>query len=431
MQISKSFKIQAAVFALTFIVGFTLLITNKSYSFTEVLGVNSEERIIDIAYDDNYVESLETGKITLTANETQETFTIPFSEIGISIEKVPSVLERTVQRSAMVSVKIDLAKYNSALERYRQLTDKEPTANEASINGESLIYEVGKTGLKLVTEKAEEKIVSALLHHDFEITFETELLPAIETFKYSDVKNHFDKIKSSEYWFSFNEAMIKVNSSDIVTTLKFENGKIRGDKNKLITLIEKSTEPYIIRSDVPEIQKTLKDTIALPSKTAYAIMQDIENKDIQGTNLYNVESRKVAGTDGTYADKYIEVDLSQQKLYGWNNGKIEKEYIVSSGRNNWTPTGEFEILNKAENTFSQKFQKWMPYWMAYTYIPQFNSMAGFHELTYWKDANGNFVYDSEDSLGMPLSGGCVRLGRGEAKELYEWTDVGDKVLIHE
>jgi lipoprotein-anchoring transpeptidase ErfK/SrfK len=33
-------------------------------------------------------------------------------------------------------------------------------------------------------------------------------------------------------------------------------------------------------------------------------------------------------------------------------------------------------------------------------------------------------------LGIPVSHGCVRLGIGPAKQVYEWTEVGTPVIIY-
>src|SRR3989344_4773807 len=46
-------------------------------------------------------------------------------------------------------------------------------------------------------------------------------------------------------------------------------------------------------------------------------------------------------TDGDVAEKYIEVDISQQKLFTFKNGELIKTYRVSTGKDYPTPTGTF------------------------------------------------------------------------------------------
>ncbi|MCX6791789.1 MAG: L,D-transpeptidase, partial [Candidatus Gottesmanbacteria bacterium] len=51
-------------------------------------------------------------------------------------------------------------------------------------------------------------------------------------------------------------------------------------------------------------------------------------------------------TDGSVAGKYIEVDISQQKMYLFENGNVYQTYKVSTGLDYPTPVGQFTILNK-------------------------------------------------------------------------------------
>jgi len=62
----------------------------------------------------------------------------------------------------------------------------------------------------------------------------------------------------------------------------------------------------------------------------------------------------------------------------------------------------------------------MPWWMQFS-----KSGMGLHELPEWP----NGKKEGEDHLGTPASGGCVRLGVGPAKSLYDWTPVGTPVSI--
>ena len=43
--------------------------------------------------------------------------------------------------------------------------------------------------------------------------------------------------------------------------------------------------------------------------------------------------------------------------------------------------------------------------------------------------NGRAVVRKESHLGKPASHGCVRLGIGPAKELYDWAPIGTRVVV--
>lgn len=144
-----------------------------------------------------------------------------------------------------------------------------------------------------------------------------------------------------------------------------------------------------------------------------------------------VLKKEGAGTDGLYASKYIEVDDSQQHLYLWQDGGVIRDYEISGFYPEYAVYGVFSIINKSVNAWSSIAKKWMPWWMAYYYDGRQNAMLGIHELVYWTDENGVYHEESSESIGKKKSGGCIRLDRGQARELYDVIEVGTPVLIHE
>ena len=94
---------------------------------------------------------------------------------------------------------------------------------------------------------------------------------------------------------------------------------------------------------------------------------------------------------------------------------------VSSGKNNSTPKGHFQIYNKSIKAWSS-YGLWMPHWMAITGTGKY----GIHELPFWPSG----YVEGEDHLGTPVSHGCIRLGKEAAKFLYNWTPIGTEVFIY-
>jgi hypothetical protein len=120
--------------------------------------------------------------------------------------------------------------------------------------------------------------------------------------------------------------------------------------------------------------------------------------------------------------KKIAIDLSEQRMFLYENKKMIKEFLVSTGMPGMeTPIGEFQIKNKFPKQWSKAAGLWMPYWMAVATDGRF----GIHELPEWP----NGIKEGEDHLGQPVSHGCIRLGIGAAKEVYEWAEVGVRVEI--
>jgi hypothetical protein len=124
---------------------------------------------------------------------------------------------------------------------------------------------------------------------------------------------------------------------------------------------------------------------------------------------------------GKYPGKYIEINLAEQKLYRIDGNTLEKVYEVSSGK--WTtptPTGTFSILDKTPRAYSYEYGLYMPWWEDFL-----GGAYGIHELPEWP----NGYKEGVGHLGHPVSDGCVRLGVGDAEELYNWTVIGTPVII--
>ncbi len=133
-------------------------------------------------------------------------------------------------------------------------------------------------------------------------------------------------------------------------------------------------------------------------------------------------------TDGAKAPQYIEVDISQQSMYLFKNKTMVKKYRVSTGLYYPTPVGTFSILNKAVNAFSNIYNVWMPYWMAFGYSSELGAYFGIHELPYWVD-EGQKIQRPAEFIGTPNTGGCVALGVKDSKDVYDFAYVGMPVYI--
>ncbi len=120
--------------------------------------------------------------------------------------------------------------------------------------------------------------------------------------------------------------------------------------------------------------------------------------------------------------KMIKISLAKQELAYYLNEVELGRFPVSTGKKGSpTPTGEFKVYSKHPRAWSNRAKLWMPNWMAF--YP--TGLYGIHELPEWPGGKK----EGENHLGTPASGGCVRLGVGPAKLLYDWAPVGTKVII--
>jgi lipoprotein-anchoring transpeptidase ErfK/SrfK len=126
--------------------------------------------------------------------------------------------------------------------------------------------------------------------------------------------------------------------------------------------------------------------------------------------------------ESTKLPKSIQITLSTQELAYYLNDVELGRFSISSGKKGTpTPVGEFKIYSKHPRAWSNRAKLWMPNWMAF--YP--TGLYGIHELPEWPGGKK----EGADHLGTPASGGCVRLGVGPAKLLYDWAPVGTRVVV--
>lgn len=127
------------------------------------------------------------------------------------------------------------------------------------------------------------------------------------------------------------------------------------------------------------------------------------------------------GTHRVRLEKRLRIRLASQTLEQMLGGVVIATHQVSTGRKGMkTPTGVFHIRSKNPRAWSRIAKLWMPWWMQFTSVGH-----GIHELPEWPGGKK----EGANHLGTPVSGGCVRVGIGAAKLLYDWAPIGTKIEI--
>lgn len=146
-------------------------------------------------------------------------------------------------------------------------------------------------------------------------------------------------------------------------------------------------------------------------------------KTIKGKNYYGPVSKPIKIK--TKNVKWIEVDLSKQKMYLKNGKKNVKVYTVSTGKAA-TPTIKGTFYTYQKIVKHDMIGGWNPYTQAPEYITRnvmwstyFDSGGYAFHAAYW-----------HNNFGTPMSHGCVNMKTPEAKFLYNWAPIGTKVVIH-
>lgn len=157
------------------------------------------------------------------------------------------------------------------------------------------------------------------------------------------------------------------------------------------------------------------------------------------TGLADTLSDKEKQVLGATSDeKWIEIDLSEQKMIAHQGDSVFLESLVSTGLWGRTPPGEYRIWYKIRAT---KMEGGSRANNTYYYLPNvpydlfFNGDIGIHG-TYW-----------HQNFGHPMSHGCVNAPTPIAEKLFYWADPvlpdgkwairssddnpGTRVIVHE
>ena len=114
--------------------------------------------------------------------------------------------------------------------------------------------------------------------------------------------------------------------------------------------------------------------------------------------------------------RWIDVDLSQQMLYAYEDNTIVASFLVSTGVSQFpTVTGQFHTYIKLLYTLMAGDGYYLP---DVPYTMYFYKGYGIHG-TYW-----------HNNFGHPMSHGCVNMYTPDAEWLYYWAPLGILVNIH-
>ncbi|MBO5484964.1 MAG: L,D-transpeptidase/peptidoglycan binding protein [Lachnospiraceae bacterium] len=146
-----------------------------------------------------------------------------------------------------------------------------------------------------------------------------------------------------------------------------------------------------------------------------------KGKKVTRTPEYIQEAASYGEND--YGDSYVEINLTAQHLFVYQNGKkvLESDFVsgnVSAG--NGTPAGVYALTYKEEiaELVGENYATPVSYWMP------FNGNIGMHDAT-WRSQFGASLYKTGGSHG------CVNLPYAVAKKIYSYVEKGSPVICYE
>ena len=229
---------------------------------------------------------------------------------------------------------------------------------------------------------------------------------------YSNSIKYIEKCQNDykEMLFNDADALIKndyytkaINLLSNIDTSIIPNDDI--DINNKIDAISQAKENYLASLNANDNENI--------SMTSGQLIQAITSNNI---NTLNIES---------LTSHLIYVSLADQITYVYkgnmNNWDKIKSFTCSTGINEEkTPTGIFDVRERGEWFFSDKYNLGGRYWV------QFYGDYLFHSVPYNEDKSEIL----DNTLGKAASHGCIRLKTADAKWIYDNIQAGTKVIIN-
>ncbi len=302
---------------------------------------------------------------------------------------------------------------------------------------------VDETQDLLVQTEAIEKIMDSIVNQLTEVDLREDC--------YIDIPYNEKMLETMEKWkgieafqdfafiYDFGDRKEVINKGVVCDWIMLnEQGYIVYDENNLPLLDEAMIEEYVAylgsvyntvgmerdfqttRGDVVQVAGgSYGNELDLITELKYLKNAFINKERAVRTPEYITEAF-VKGTDDI-GKTYIEIDMGNQMMYYYKNGKLKLETPVVTGnmKRNWdTPATVCYVYYKQKNRVLRGANYATPvkYWMAV------HGNIGIHDAS-WRKKFGGDIYLTDGSHG------CINTPLEKVKELYDMVEIGTPVIM--
>lgn len=215
--------------------------------------------------------------------------------------------------------------------------------------------------------------------------------------------------------------------------IQISEAQVKGYVQSIANQIDQApvNKKVVVKNGASSVEREGQDGLALNQDAVVAEIVQVmrDNRDVE-INLqthpvpFKTETVRVTSLD---SPKYIEINLSKQYMWVYENGQVVHSAPITSGATGAglaTVTGLFAIYAKRTNTYLNGAQYGYNYNVFVNYWMPFYQGYGLHDAS-WR--NGNFGGPDYYYNG---SHGCVNLPAGTAAFIYSWSDIGTPVWVH-
>lgn len=240
---------------------------------------------------------------------------------------------------------------------------------------------------------------------------------------------------SIEAVYDFKGYKVSIEKEDLASMVTIDaNGNLNVSRDKVNDYAHKFAEKYTTVNTERKFETYDGKIIGIHGRNYGWII----NEEEEAEELYELICKKESFTKEPAYDRagyamcemndightYIEIDLTNQHLYYFVDGKLVLDNDIVSGwlynPNNYrTPGGLFAMDNKAYKVdlVGENYRTPVNYWMG------FNGGIGIHDAT-WRSKFGGDIYKYDGSHG------CINLPLDFAAKVYELAEPGMPVLCY-
>lgn len=129
---------------------------------------------------------------------------------------------------------------------------------------------------------------------------------------------------------------------------------------------------------------------------------------------------------GQGTGKRVVYERASQRVWAIDGKeRVVRSYLVTGSQYRNEVPGEHKVYSKSRMATGWDGKASLPYMVRYTKTVRGN--IGFHAIPSWK-SNGEKL-QTEDELGQKLSGGCTRQAPLDAQFMWQFADIGTRVIV--
>ncbi len=269
---------------------------------------------------------------------------------------------------------------------------------------------------------------------------EVSTTPKITSKQLEPLKGYVEQIIKTNITLKLNDKTIYTTSNQRASWITISpestnEGSIQFDPIKINSFIEGVITPYVkpprprVIYEQPDgsIKELVQGEDGINIQGKEDVVNNIKNAlDTKKDTIINVPvsySERSTIKAGNY-DKWLQIDLTNKRLYAYAGGELVNEFLVSAGAPA-TPTvvGEYKIKSKIRvqtmrglNADGSKYIQ-----PNVEYVNYFYQDYAIHG-NYWRPDS---VFGNVNT-----SHGCVGLRNNDAKWVYDWAGIGTTVITH-